>query len=228
MRALALAVLAGCSRPSSDHDRPCTPVPPAEMGDATYYSADGTGKCSFDASPADLMVAAMNGVDFANAAWCGACLAVTGPNGTIAVRVVDECPGCKHGDLDLSEPAFAMLAPPVVGRIPITWHEIACPVYGPIAYRFKETSSSFWTAIQVREHRYPIAMLEVQATGGAWNAIPRADYNYFVAESGLGSGPYAVRVTDSRGQMISDPAIALGDADVHPGAAQFPACTQDR
>jgi expansin (peptidoglycan-binding protein) len=199
------------------------PVPSAEMGDGTYYTADGTGNCSFDASPSDLMVAAMNAVDYANAAWCGACLAVTGPNGTITVRVVDQCPGCQHGDLDLSEQAFGMLAPLSVGRIPITWHEVACPVSGPIAYRFKEGSSAFWTAIQVRDHRYPIAKLQVQ-TGSAWQDIPRADYNYFVAASGLGAGPYALRVTDARGQLLADPAIALGDAVVRVGAAQFPAC----
>jgi expansin (peptidoglycan-binding protein) len=227
MRALALAVLAGCSACSRDSaGSRCAPVPRAEMGDATYYAADGTGNCSFEASPDDLMVAAMNGADYANAAWCGACLAVTGPNGTIAVRVVDQCPGCKRGDLDLSEHAFAMLAPPSVGRIPITWHEIACPVSGPIAYQFKETSSAFWTAIQVRQHRYAIAKLEA-LVDGTWHDLPRADYNYFVARSGLGAGPYALRVTDARGNVVLDPAIALGDAAIRTGWAQFPACAKD-
>jgi expansin (peptidoglycan-binding protein) len=227
MRALALALLAGCGRPSSEGAAgTCTPVPRAEMGDATYYEADGTGTCSFDASPRDRMVAAMNGADYAHAAWCGACLAVTGPNGTIAVRVVDECPGCKRGDLDLSEEAFAMLAPPSVGRIPITWHEVACPVSVPIAYRFKESSSAFWTAVQVRQHRYAIAKLESQV-GGTWRELSRADYNYFVASSGLGTGPYVFRVTDVRGHVVFDPAIVFDDAAVRPGSAQFPACDQD-
>ncbi|HEY1548047.1 MAG TPA: hypothetical protein VGG28_09505, partial [Kofleriaceae bacterium] len=78
----------------------CSAAPAAETGDGTYYDADGTGNCSFDASPNDLMVAAMNKPDYGNAAWCGACVAVTGPMGnTITVRVVDSCPGCSHGDL---------------------------------------------------------------------------------------------------------------------------------
>ena len=59
----------------------CSAVPAPETGDGTYYAADGTGNCSFDASPDDLMVVAMNHVDYADAQWCGACLAVTGPNG---------------------------------------------------------------------------------------------------------------------------------------------------
>jgi expansin (peptidoglycan-binding protein) len=223
MRALAISLLAACSGSSDGDGASCAPVPPAEMGDGTYYAADGTGNCSFDASPSDLMIAAMNGPDYATAEWCGACLAVTGPNGTITVRVVDQCPGCKHGDLDLSEQAFGMLASLSAGRIAITWHEVACPVAGPISYRFKEGSNAYWTAIQIRDHRYPIAKLEVQV-GNAWQGIPRVDYNYFVATSGLGDGPYALRVTDSRGQMVSDPAIALGDGVVRTGASQFPAC----
>lgn len=35
--------------------------------------------------------------------------------------VVDECPGCAYGDLDLSPDAFAMLSPMEAGRIDITW-----------------------------------------------------------------------------------------------------------
>ena len=41
-------------------------------GEGTYYNADGTGNCSFDPSPEDLMVAAMNHADYDNAALCGA------------------------------------------------------------------------------------------------------------------------------------------------------------
>jgi len=229
MRSLALVVvLAACGGHDSAGDGSgsagsCTPIPADESGDGTYYDADGTGNCSFDASPDDLMVAAMNAADYDDAAWCGACLDVTGPMGEVVVRVVDQCPGCQHGDLDLSPQAFAMLAPLSEGRIPITWSEVACDVTGPIAYRFKEGSSQYWTAIQVRGARYPIAKLEAQV-GGTWAAIPREDYNYFVEASGLGPGPYLLRVTDTRGQVVTDSGIALGAGVVDTGASQFPAC----
>jgi hypothetical protein len=45
-------------------------------GEGTYYNADGTGNCSFDPSPEDLMVAAMNHADYDNAALCGAFIEV--------------------------------------------------------------------------------------------------------------------------------------------------------
>jgi expansin (peptidoglycan-binding protein) len=202
----------------------CTAAPAEETGEGTYYAADGTGNCSFDATPGDLMVAAMNDPDYQNAAWCGACLDVTGPSGHVVVRVVDRCPECKHGDLDLSPQAFEQLAPLAKGRIPITWHEVACPVSGPIKYRFKEGSNPYWTAIQIRNHRFPIASVEAKDKTGAWVAIPRLAYNYFVQASGLGEGPYALRVTDERGHVVEDAAVPFAEAEERSGAAQFDSC----
>src|SRR5262245_15070364 len=223
MRLLLLALI-GCGGDGGTTPGGNCTDPPAELaGDGTYYAADGTGNCGFDASPSDLMVAAMNGVDYNTAAWCGACLEVTGPMGKLVVRIVDQCPGCAHGDLDLSPQAFQMLSPLAAGRIAITWHEVAYNVTGPIAYHFKDGANAYWTAIQIRNHRYPIGKLEAQV-GGAWQAIPRVDYNYFVESSGLGPGPYALRVSDTRGHVLEDSAIALGDNVTRTGAAQFPTC----
>jgi expansin (peptidoglycan-binding protein) len=201
----------------------CSEAPAEASGEGTYYAADGTGNCSFDASPNDLLVAAMNGPDYNTAAWCGACVEVSGPNGKVTVRIVDQCPGCAHGDLDLSPEAFQMIAPLSAGRVPITWHEVACNVSGPIAYHFKDGANAYWTAIQIRNHRYPIASVEAQA-GADWRAISRLSYNYFVEASGLGPGPYVLRVTDTRGHVLDDADIALGDNVTRTGAAQFPSC----
>jgi len=224
---LLLAACGACSSPDAPADAPaasCTGEAISEMGEATYYDADGSGNCSFDPSPGDLMIAALNAPDYATAAWCGACLAVTGPMGDVVVRVVDQCPGCKHGDLDLSAQAFAKIAPISAGRVPIAWHEVACPVSGPIVYQRKDGSNASWIAIQVRNHRYAIDKLEARTGTAGYQAIARADYNYFVAPNGLGAGPFALRVTDVHGQVLEDGAVSLGDAATRPGAAQFPSC----
>jgi len=94
-------------------------------GEATYYAADGTGACGFKASPNDLLVAAMNKSQYAKS-WCGQCVLVTGPKDTVKVRIVDLCPGCAHGDLDLSQQAFTAIASLSAGRVKITWHVVAC------------------------------------------------------------------------------------------------------
>lgn len=203
----------------------CTAAPAPATGDGTYYDADGTGSCSFDAS-SDFHVAAMNATDYGNADWCGACVQVDGPNGSsTVVRIVDKCPGCAKGDLDLSETAFTELAPKSAGRIKIAWHEVPCEVSGPVGYHFKAGDTKFYTPIQIRNARYPIAKLEVMQ-GGAYQNIPRVNYNYFVPASGLGDGPFQLRVTDTRGHALEDTGVAIGDDQTRDGAANFPLCPE--
>jgi len=94
-------------------------------GEATYYDANGTGACGFPASN-DFYVAAINDEQYSKAN-CGRCVAVTGPRGTVTVRIVDKCPGCDEGDLDLSQTAFSKIAKLSDGRVKITWHFVPCP-----------------------------------------------------------------------------------------------------
>ena len=220
MRALALLVLlVACHR---KHDEACTPPRPAVTSEATYYDADGTGKCSFDAG--DRMVAAIAGADFGNAAWCGACLDVQAGAAHVVVRVVDVCPGCKPGGLDLSEPAFAALAPVDKGRIPITWHEVECDVgTRPLAFHIKDGSNPSWLGVQVRDHRYPIAAVAARDATGRYTPLARTDYNYFVG-TGLGAGPFALQLTDTRGHTVVDDRVELVAGASVPGPTQWPLC----
>jgi expansin (peptidoglycan-binding protein) len=197
---------------------------PNGEGEATYYAADGSGNCSFDASPEDLNVAALNTEDYAGSAMCGACVWVKGPEGRVTVRIVDRCPGCAKGDIDLSESAFAAIAPLSAGRVAVRWGLTACDVSGGMSYRFKDGSSQWWTALQVRNHRFPVSKLEVRGGDGTYRAIPRADYNYFVAGDGLGAGPYDLRITDSLGSVVEEQGVQLGDAVERQGQAQFEKC----
>jgi expansin len=195
---------------------------PIHQGIATYYNATGAGACSFDPSPNDLMVAAMNADEYDNAALCGAYLKVDGPKGTIAIRIVDLCPECKAGHLDLSREAFALIADLPQGVVPITWQVISPDLNGPIAYHFKNGSNQWWTAVQVRNHRNPIAKFEY-LSAGQWVAVPRVSYNYFVQTNpGMGTGPYTFRVTDLYGNVLVDSGIAHVENGTVNGAAQFP------
>jgi expansin (peptidoglycan-binding protein) len=146
---------------------------PLHTGIATYYDATGAGACSFDPSPNDLLVAAMNNAEYNNAAYCGAYVQVTGPQGTVTVRIVDLCPGCQTGHLDLSREAFAAIADLPQGVVSITWRVVSPNIAGPIAYHFMEGSSQWWTAVQVRNHRNPVAKLEFLDEGGQWVAVAR-------------------------------------------------------
>jgi len=210
--------------PPVDRGKPGEPAAnpfPVVNGKVTYYDATGDGACMFGASPNDLMVGAMNQPQYLDSEACGACVKVTGPNATINIRIVDLCPECLQGHIDLSQEAFAKIADPVLGVVPVTWQYLPCSVTGPVAYRFKEGSSQWWTAIQVRNTRYAVKTLEAKQQG-AFVALARQSYNYFVAASGLGVGPYELRVTDILGHQLVDNGIALSVGQVVSGAAQFP------
>ena len=218
--ALAAVVAAGCG--GGGGPLTCAADDRVHAGEATYYTfADGTGNCGFDASPDDLMIGAMNHADYAGSAVCGACVALTGPNATITIRIVDQCP---EGNIDLSPEAFEQIAELVAGRVPISWQYVSCDVGGPIRYHWKEGSNQWWTAVQLRNHANRVAAVEYLDEAGAWREVPRVDYNFFVADWGMGPGPYSLRVTDVYGHVLEDTGIAHVEGGDVAGAGQFPAC----
>jgi expansin (peptidoglycan-binding protein) len=217
---LLVLALAACGHDPTGEAAAVVPFGAPQTGEGTYYAADGSGNCMFDPSPGDLRVAAMNAPQYAGGAVCGTCVQVTGPKGSVTVRIVDQCPGCKQGDLDLSPQAFDQIGEHSAGRIPITWIAVPCAVGGNLAYRYKEGSSQYWTAIQVRNHRLPIASLELRK-GAGWMPVGREPYNYFVAPGGAGPGPVTLRVTAIDGQVLEDTLSAVSAGAVVSGAAQF-------
>jgi expansin len=199
-----------------------TKTNPLHTGIATYYYATGAGACGFDASPNDLMVAAMNNDEYNNAAYCGAYVEVYGAKGSVTVRIVDLCPECTAGHLDLSREAFAAIDDLYKGRVPISWRVVSPAIPGPIAYQFKDGSNQWWTAVQIRNHRNPIAKFEYW-NGSQWVTVPRVFYNYFVQTNpGMGVGPYTFRVTDIYSNTLTDSGIPFVENGTVNGAAQFP------
>ncbi|MER5185551.1 expansin EXLX1 family cellulose-binding protein [Streptomyces sp. NPDC002896] len=191
------------------------------QGVATVYEAgNGDGACLFGPSD-DLMIAAMNTTDYESSKACGAYVLVRAANGaSVTVRITNECPlPCAPGQLDLSEQAFAELADPKLGRIPITWSLLSPSTSDTISIRYKTGSSSYWCGIQAIGHRNPIARLEVRTTNG-WRQLPRTDYNYFLSADGSGCGG-AIRITDIYGERLTVNGIALRPDVVQPTRVQF-------
>jgi expansin (peptidoglycan-binding protein) len=198
-------------------------TPDPQQGIATHYDATGPVSCAFDLDPRERMIAAMNEAQYGQADWCGAHVRVDGPKGSIVVRIVNRCPECEAGHLDLSREAFAQLADLVTGKVPIRWQLISPELRGPIEYHFKRESNPYWLSVQVRNHRNPLVRLEYEADGH-WVDVPRKDYNYFEMQlPGKGPRDYRFRVTDLFGNLLIDDGIRFkADATVK-GRAQFPA-----
>jgi expansin len=186
----------------------------ARSGKATHYALQsGGGNCLYPGPPADGLFVALGPAEYRAGAACGSYLEVTGPGGTVRVKVIDQCPECSAGHLDLSERAFARLAPLGRGEIPVTYRQVANPPMPPLSFRIKEGSSPYWLAILAIDHGNPLTSVEVRV-GSGWRALVREDYNYWLAESGLGAGPFTLRLTDSQGHSAVVRGIKLAPGRV--------------
>jgi expansin (peptidoglycan-binding protein) len=191
-------------------------LPPAgetRQGEATFYTTGngGAGNCSFPAGTvADSLFVAVNPDDYAAAGGCGGYLDVTGPSGSVRVVVTDQCPGCGAGVLDLSAEAFARIADPSLGIVPVTYRTVRDPdVPGPLAIVVKDGSNPWWIGFLVINHGNELTSVEYQDSSGGWVALAHQDYNYWLAESGAGSGPFTLRITDVHGTRATVEGITL-------------------
>jgi len=214
--AVAVAVLrtgdAACAA-----TRRAVPAPGvAYTGQATHYEAHGGGgNCSYPAPPADQLYVALSPGEYAAAGACGGYLDVTGPKGSVRVKIMDQCPECTAGHLDLSKQAFARIGTLSDGIVKVSYRLVRSPrVPGSLAYRVKEGSSQYWLALLPDNHGNLVARLEVRSAGG-WVALRHEDYNYWIAEKGAGPGPFSVRLTDIYGAQVVSSGIAL-----RPGVTQ--------
>jgi expansin (peptidoglycan-binding protein) len=179
-------------------------------GTATHYVLQsGTGNCMFP-PPADGLYVALSPSEYDNAAPCGSYLNVTGPDGSVRVEVFDQCPPCAAGHIDLSETAFAKIAPLAAGLVSVSYQSIADPpLPGPVGLRVKEGSSQYWLALLVMNAGNPVASVAVRGPSGGWQDLARASFNYWIAASGAGPGPLRVRVTDTLGHQVTAHGIAI-------------------
>ncbi|MFI5834905.1 expansin EXLX1 family cellulose-binding protein [Micromonospora sp. NPDC051300] len=204
--AVTLAVRGGAA--------PACAAPPVgaavHTGKATFYDSAGAGgNCSRPAAPANRLYVALGPSEYAAGAACGGFLDVTGPRGAVRVLVMDQCPECAPGHLDLSAEAFARIADPVQGVVKVSYRAVVNPsLPGPLTFRMKEGASQWWFAVLVGDHGNPLRSVEVRQNG-AWRSADREDYNYWLVPSGAGPGPYAIRVTDVYGHRVTATGIRM-------------------
>ena len=86
-------------------------------GRGTWYDP-GLGSCGGTYTSSDAVVALSTNF---GATYCGKSVQVTYGGKTVTAKVVDSCPSCGPGDLDMSPAAFQALAPLDVGVEPVTW-----------------------------------------------------------------------------------------------------------
>jgi len=217
--AALLAAVTGVVLTLRSGPTPACAAPPTgntvHRGKATFYDSKGEGgNCSFVSAPADRMYVALGPSEYSAGAACGGYLDVTGPKGKVRVLIMDQCPECEAGHLDLSKEAFAKIANPVDGIVSISYKAATNPALpGPLSFRIKEGASQYWFAVLVVNHGNPLRSVEVRS-GSTWRATDRAEYNYWLYESGAGSGPFTIRITDVYGQRATATGIKMAPEQV--------------
>lgn len=167
-----------------------------------------------------------NSPDDFNTNWkCGACVELTGQNGTkVIATVTDECPvngqnaPCKsnfNGHLDVSYPAFSKLGFSVGNPSGTSWKFVKCPVTGNVKIRVKSGNAN---QIYIENTILPIKDVKVGSnpgthlTYGAWE----------ISRTALGA---TVTITDysDRSITVTIPQSVGTEKDYDTGK-QFPAC----
>ncbi|KAL4981150.1 RlpA-like double-psi beta-barrel-protein domain-containing protein-containing protein [Aspergillus desertorum] len=195
-------------------------------GEATFYGGNlSGGTCSFTdyTLPSHLSGVAFSGQAWDNAADCGACIAVTGPNGnTVKVMIVDKCPECATTHLDLFESAFTTLASASEGQIPVSYSFTPCGITSPLILRNKSGTSAYWFSMQVVNANGAVKSLEVSTDNGStWKGTTRSDYNFFENSSGFGTDTVDVRVTGVDGGLVTVKNVSVASGKSVAAAGNF-------
>ncbi|KAL1865730.1 hypothetical protein Daus18300_007106 [Diaporthe australafricana] len=198
----------------------------AVSGTSTFYGGNlNGGTCSFTTMtqiPTGLYGTAFSGSAWNNAAQCGSCLEVTGPNGKIKVMVVDQCPECNEGHLDLFQDGFAKIGSISAGEIATSYTQIPCGISSPIVLHNKSGTSAYWFSMQVVNSNRAVSKLEVSTDGGStWKSTTRTSYNFFENSTGFGTSTVDVRVTSASGGTIKVSKVSVASDSKVTAASNF-------
>ena len=161
--------------------------------------------------------------DFNTNLMCGACVELTGQNGTkIVATVTDECPNdinapCRanpNGHLDISYPGFSKLGFSVGNPTGTKWKYVICPVTGNVIFRSKPGNSNEFF---IENTILPIKSVTISGT-----ALTKTSYGAW--HNGVNVSTKTLVITDYSDRSISYKVGTIAaDQDVNTGL-QFPAC----
>lgn len=197
-------------------------------GELTTYtlSAPSSGNCNFMHAPeaASQNYAAINAEQWESTKACGRYAEVscadsrcTSTSKTELVYILDQCPECKKGDLDVSPSVFKSLTGSEPSRYKTKWRFINCPVTGNIKYCLKDGSNPYYIAIQPTNIATGVKEMTIntKSTGMVTSA-----YYYLLEGANLGLGAVGVSVTSEDGEVVTE-TLELAAGSCTDGTKQF-------
>jgi len=179
---------------------------PAVEGHAAFYDPGrAAGSCGLGPFPAGGWYASLPPSSYASGRACGSYLDVHGPAGPVRAEVVDVCPDCAAGTVNLSRAAFARIADPRRGTVVVSYRPaVDPPLPGPLMLRIAAARRGR-LAVQVINHGNRLSSVAASRPGGGWLRLaPDAD-GYWTGplRPGRPAGTrISVRITDVAGHQV--------------------------
>lgn len=204
-----------------------------QAGDATYFFESPNGNCTISPTlplwgeQLDYQ-AALSPTQYASgdaSAGCGTCLqatylgtgsGLTPPPDNFTVLVVDQCPGCEAGDLDLAENGSD-------GRWDITWQATDCPVGETDLAYLLQGSNPFYIKLGIRNHRIAVKAVQIKSQSSAsYITATRTSDNFFTCSACPKplEFPMPVRIIGVNNQVIDDAVPSLTNDVLLSGTGQ--------
>ncbi|OWZ15763.1 Carbohydrate-binding protein [Phytophthora megakarya] len=204
-----------------------------------YFTGDGTAYTLGQSSAGNCNM--MSALDFAitdyaalnNEQWdglqnCGRCAEVSCADSrcadqskSIVVQILDRCPECEQGDLDLSPTVFTALTGSTPSRYTIKWKFVDCPVSGNVNYCLKGGSNNYWTAVQPTNFATGVKSLQIN---GQDTTMLDSAYYYLLdgaSQTQTDLSSVTISMTDVNGNSIEDTVSLTADSCTE-GANQLP------
>lgn len=187
-------------------------------GDGTAYNLDSVpdGNCNLLSSAESVKrnYAALNTPQWNGLKHCGQCAQVRcidkrcKSRRTAIVQIVDRCPECKFGDLDLSPQVFTEITGSAPSRLKVSWEFVACP--NSIAmpqpeFCLKPGSNGYWMAVQPLN--FPSNVQSMKINGRSAVLDPNQVDSYYFVGNGMGgvnlNAPVEIQVVTETGATTS-------------------------
>jgi expansin len=209
----------------------CSAIAQDFTGDMTAYtlSSPMAGNCNYMTAGAGASVnyAALNAPQFDSTKSCGRCALIScadtrckDKTKTQLVYLLDQCPECKSGDLDVAPSVFKTLTGSDPARYKIKWKFVNCPVKGSLQYCLKVGSNPYWIAVQPANSAVGIKSMTIN--GKPTTMVPSAYYYLLQSPTPVNLSSIQISVTSIGGQTVNE-TVSLTTNKCTPGTKQFTA-----
>ena len=142
-------------------------------GMAVFYDpGQAAGSCGLGPFPAGGWYASLPPRRYGSGRACGSYVDVHGPAGMVRAEVVDVCPDCAAGTVDLSRAAFAQIADLDSGTVTVSYQAaVDPPLPGPLVLRLDAAGRPGTLAVQVLNHGNRLLSVDASRAGGRWQRL---------------------------------------------------------